>query len=63
MIAREPFRIVDHPGKNCPAPKRLPIVRLNREQPQRVFELLDNPPEPNAALLSAKAAHRKLLRA
>ena len=39
------------------------IVRLNREQTERVFELLDNPPEPNAALLSAKAAHRKLLRA
>ena len=39
------------------------IIRLNREQTKRVFELLDSPPKPNSALLSAKAAHRKFVRA
>ncbi len=43
--------------------ERETIIRLNREQTKRVFELLDKPPKPNAALLSAKAAHRKLVRA
>ncbi len=43
--------------------ERESIIRLNREQTQRVFALLDKPPKPNAALLSAKAAHRKLVRA
>ncbi len=40
-----------------------PILRLNREQTKRVFELLDKPPKPTAALLSAKDTHRKLVRA
>jgi len=39
------------------------IIRLNREQTRRVFDLLDKPPKPNAALLAAKTAHRKLVRA
>ena len=39
------------------------IIRLNREQTRRVFELLDKPTKPNGALLSAKAAHQKLVRA
>lgn len=43
--------------------ERETIIRLNREQTKRVFELLDKPPKPNAALLSAKATHRKLVRA
>ena len=43
--------------------ERETIIRLNREQTKRVFELLDKPPKPNAALLSAKAVHRKLVRA
>ena len=43
--------------------ERETIIRLNREQTRRVFELLDKPPKPNAALLSAKAVHRKLVRA
>jgi len=43
--------------------ERESIVRLNREQTKRVFDLLDKPPKPNSALLSAKATHRKLVRA
>lgn len=43
--------------------ERETIIRLNREQTQRVFALLDKPPKPNAALLLARAAHRKLVRA
>ena len=43
--------------------ERETIIRLNREQTKRVFELLDKPPKPTAALLSAKAIHRKLVRA
>ncbi len=43
--------------------ERETITRLNREQTQRVFELLDHPPKPNAALLAAKSVHRKLVRA
>jgi uncharacterized protein (DUF1778 family) len=43
--------------------ERETIIRLNREQTRRVFELLDTPPKPNAALLSAKTVHRKLVRA
>ena len=43
--------------------ERETIIRLNREQTRRVFELLDKPPKPNAALRSAKAVHRKLVRA
>ena len=43
--------------------ERETIIRLNREQTKRIFELLDKPPKPNAALLSAKAVHRKLVRA
>jgi uncharacterized protein (DUF1778 family) len=39
------------------------IVRLNREQTKHIFELLDNPPKPNAALLRAKAVHRRMMRA
>jgi uncharacterized protein (DUF1778 family) len=38
-------------------------LRLNREQTQRVFALLDRPPKPNAALRAAKDLHRKLVRA
>ena len=43
--------------------ERETIIRLNREQTKRVFDLLDKPPKPNAALLSARAIHRKLVRA
>lgn len=43
--------------------ERETIIRLNREQTNRVFDLLDKPPKPNAALLSAKAVHRKFVRA
>ena len=43
--------------------ERETILRLNREQTRRVFELLDRPPKPNAALLAAKTLHRKLVRA
>jgi uncharacterized protein (DUF1778 family) len=43
--------------------ERESVIRLNREQTKRVFELLDAPPKPNPALLSAKVAHRKLVRA
>lgn len=43
--------------------ERETIIRLNREQTKRVFDLLDKPPKPNAALIAAKAAHRKLVRA
>ena len=43
--------------------ERETIIRLNREQTARVFELLDDPPKPNAALRSARALHRKLVRA
>ncbi len=43
--------------------ERETIIRLNREQTRRVFELLEKPPKPNAPLLAAKAAHRKLVRA
>jgi uncharacterized protein (DUF1778 family) len=42
--------------------ERETVIRLNREQARRVFELLDKPPRPNAALLGARAAHRKLVR-
>jgi len=43
--------------------ERETIIRLNREQTRRVFDLLDAPPKPNSALRLAKAAHRKLMRA
>ena len=43
--------------------ERETIIRLNSEQTRRVFELLEKPPKPNAALLAAKAVHRKLVRA
>ena len=43
--------------------ERETIIRLNREQTMRVFELLDKPPKATAALLSAKTVHRKLVRA
>jgi len=39
------------------------IIRLNREQTKRVFELIDKPPKPNAALVATKATHRKIVRA
>jgi uncharacterized protein (DUF1778 family) len=42
--------------------ERETIVRLNREQTRRVFELLDKPPKPNKELLAARAIHRKLVR-
>lgn len=42
--------------------ERESILRLNREQTKRVFDLLDHPPKPNAALLAAKSAHRKVVR-
>lgn len=42
--------------------ERETTIRLNREQSRRLFELLDDPPRPNAALVAARAAHRKLLR-
>jgi len=41
--------------------ERETILRLNREETRRVFDLLDHPPKPNAALLAAKAAHRRLV--
>ena len=43
--------------------ERETILRLNREQTRQVFELLDHPPKPNAALRAANATHRKLVRA
>jgi len=43
--------------------ERESIIRLNREQTKRVFELLEAPPNPNSVLLAAKAAHRELVRA
>lgn len=43
--------------------ERETIIRLNREQTKRVFELLDRPPKANALLLSARTIHRKLVRA
>jgi len=43
--------------------ERETIIRLNREQTRRVFELLDKPAKPNAALLAAKTTRRKLVRA
>ncbi|MCK6553549.1 DUF1778 domain-containing protein [Candidatus Binatia bacterium] len=43
--------------------ERETIIRLNREQTKRIFELLDTPPRPNAALVAAKALHRKSVRA
>ncbi len=39
------------------------LIRLNHEQTKRVFELLDKPPKPNAALMAAKSTHRSLVRA
>jgi len=39
--------------------ERETILRLNREQAQRVFALLDRPPRPNAKLRAAKGLHRK----
>jgi uncharacterized protein (DUF1778 family) len=39
--------------------ERETILRLNREQAQRVFALLDRPPRPNAKLRAAKELHRK----
>ena len=39
--------------------ERETILRLNREQAQRVFALLDHPPKPNAKLRAAKELHRK----
>jgi len=57
-------------GQGCPAHRqaqeileRESVIRLNREQTKRVFELLDCPPKPNPELLSAKAAHQKFVRA
>lgn len=35
-------------------------IRLNQEGSEPLLELLENPPKPNAALLRAKAVHRKL---
>jgi uncharacterized protein (DUF1778 family) len=43
--------------------ERKTIIRLNRVQARRVFQLFEAPPKPNAALLAAKAVHRKLVRA
>jgi uncharacterized protein (DUF1778 family) len=43
--------------------ERETIIRLNRHQTKRVFDLLDAPPKPNGALRLARAAHRKLMRA
>lgn len=42
--------------------ERETILRLSREQTRRVFELLDKPPKANAALVAARAVHRKLVR-
>ena len=38
-------------------------IRLNADQTRRVFGLLDTPPKPNRALLSAKAIHERMIRA
>lgn len=43
--------------------ERETILRLNSDQTKRIFELMEKPPQPNAALLAAKAFHRKLVRA
>lgn len=43
--------------------ERETIVRVSREQSLWLFALLEKPPRPNAALLAAKSAHRRLLRA
>lgn len=43
--------------------ERETILRLNVEQTKRVFEMLDHPAKPNAALRAAKDLHRKLVRA
>ncbi len=43
--------------------ERETIIRLNREQTKRVFDLIEKAPKPNAALLAAKAVHRKFIRA
>lgn len=40
-----------------------PPIRLTLEGAERIFELMENPPEPNAAMLEAIALHRKLVRA
>ncbi len=42
--------------------EREAIIRLNREQTKRVFDLLEKPPKPNTALLAAKASHRASVR-
>lgn len=42
--------------------ERETLIRLNREQSRRVFELVDKAPRPNSALVAARATHRKLLR-
>ena len=43
--------------------ERASFIRLNATETRRVFDLVDNPPQPNRALRSAKAAHRRLIRA
>jgi uncharacterized protein (DUF1778 family) len=43
--------------------ERANLIRLNAEQTRQVFDLVENPPKPNRALRSAKAAHKRLIRA
>jgi len=43
--------------------ERESLLRLNREQTNRVVELLEHPLKPNAGLRAAKARHRALIRA
>jgi len=38
-------------------------IILSREQFEHILELIENPPEPNGAMLEAVALHRKMVRA
>ncbi len=38
------------------------IIQLTREDAEQIMHLLDNPPEPNAALRKAAEAHQRLIR-
>lgn len=38
------------------------LIQLSREDAERMLTLLENPPEPNAALRKAAEAHQRLIR-
>jgi uncharacterized protein (DUF1778 family) len=42
--------------------ERRHIIKLTLEEQERLFQMLDNPPKPNAALKRAMKAHRELVR-